>query len=118
MDCRECDKRDNNCTQLCDDAEVFVNQDYKGQRELPIGLPLYMAAEWPDMIKPVLTKREITIVTMMSRGLERSDVAKILGITRETLRKALQRLRGKCHALDYSKELDKWTELSQIVDGW
>jgi len=36
--CRECGKRAL-CSSLCPEAELYVNQDCVGQRELTIGLP-------------------------------------------------------------------------------
>lgn len=87
----------NSCQTLCGEAEAWANQDYVGQRELTIGLP--RTGEMPELPANVyLTETECAIVTLLGRGLNRRDVCQVMDMSRETLRKHLERLRKKSHA--------------------
>jgi uncharacterized protein YoaH (UPF0181 family) len=93
MFCQDCPDR-NSCLKLCRKAEAYVNQDYVGLRELPIGLPMY--GEFPEPISNIpMTKMEKKIVTLMGQGLSRGEACKLLKISRHALRECLFRLRKK-----------------------
>jgi len=93
MLCQDCPTY-NSCLKLCPEAEVYVDQDYVGLRELPIGLPMY--GEMPEPISNIpLTKMEKKILTLIGQGLNRSEVCKLLKISRHNLRERLFRLPKK-----------------------
>ncbi len=93
MLCQDCSKKPT-CTELCPEAEEYVSQDHVSQRELTIGLP--RRGELPDLVSNThLTKKEKEIVTLLGRGLNRSDICQLLDISRVALRNAIKRMRKK-----------------------
>ena len=94
MLCETCDKRDQSCAELCPEAETYVSHDNVKQKEKVIGLPRF--GKLPELKSNThLTPREKEIVTLLGRGLRRSDVCQLLNITPDTLRKHLSRTRKK-----------------------
>ena len=95
MLCSECNHRDL-CTSLCPEAELEVSKVEVPEREINIGI-------WPKTAKPIpelkenthLTPREKEIVTLLGKGLNRADVCQLLGISRATLRKHIERVKKK-----------------------
>lgn len=83
---------------LCDEVEVYVNQDAVSQRELIIGLPYTRPLEIGPYVD--LSQKQQEVVTLLIRGLNRSKVCQILDIKRDTLRKRIERIKKKCHVLD------------------
>lgn len=82
------------CSCLCPEAELYVKQDEKSQRELTIGLPRKGA--WPKFVeKSIFTETEIRILDALLDGKTRKQIAKDLGITRENLRQVLYFLHKK-----------------------
>jgi DNA-binding NarL/FixJ family response regulator len=82
------------CTDLCEAAIEYVDQDYIPLREITIGIPT--AGRWPQHKKRVkLTPKEKNIVTLLGKGLSRQDVCQLLKITRVTLRNHLCRIKKK-----------------------
>lgn len=100
MLCDDCNKR-NLCNSLCPEAELYVNQDHIPQREMPIGLPKYSKPSIEQVSNILLTKREKEIVTLLGSGLSRADVCQLLKISRESLRKHIQRINKKRHDSNY-----------------
>ncbi len=92
MLCQDCKKKDK-CTQLCEEAGQYAGQDYKGQRELPVGL--LRGGKFPAGSSGCLTPREREIVTLLGRGLSRIDVCELLDISKHVLRNHLYNLRQK-----------------------
>ena len=91
--CRECPKRDL-CSNLCPEAELYVKQDEKSQRELTIGIPKF--GKWPEpREKSIFTKREWQVFGGLLMGKTRGEIAKELGITRKNLREIIRNLRNK-----------------------
>jgi len=97
MRCDECSKREV-CMVLCDEAEEYVNQDEVSQRELIIGLPYIR----PLKIGPniYLTPKQKEIVTLLGKGLNRTEVCQMLGITRLALRLHIHRMKEKRNDFD------------------
>ena len=93
MLCQECSEKPT-CTELCPEAEAYVNQDHVSQRELTIGLP--RQGKLPDLVSNThLTKKEKEIVTLLGKGLNRSDICQVLDISRVALRNSIKRMRKK-----------------------
>ena len=98
MLCQDCPKKES-CRELCEEAEAYVGQDYTAQRELTIGVP--EPAPWPVQVSNVyLTKREREILTLLGRGLTRSDVCKVLEISKTNLRVHIRNMRRKINDFD------------------
>jgi hypothetical protein len=98
--CKECAKR-SLCAELCPEAEAYVNQDFVKQKELTIGLPTYKNLPTDLHYK---TKRKLLnnfdklsrkeqVVTLLNSGMSRKEIAQTLEITRENVRKLIQRYR-------------------------
>ena len=93
MLCQECSEKPT-CTELCLEAEAYVDQDHVSQRELTIGLP--RQGKLPDLVSNThLTKKEKEIVTLLGKGLNRSDICQVLDISRVALRNSIKRMRKK-----------------------
>ena len=92
MLCQECTKR-TDCTELCEEAEGYVNQDYQNQVELTVGLK--PEGEFPVGSSVYLTDTERAVLTLLGKGLTRADVCQVLDITRGALRFHLSNLRKK-----------------------
>jgi DNA-binding NarL/FixJ family response regulator len=91
--CTECPSRAI-CSTLCPEAELYAKQDEAAQRELTIGLPRY--GQWPEPFeKSPFTPTEKKILHALVDGKTRSEIAKELGISRETLRKHIGNIRKK-----------------------
>ena len=95
MLCETCDKREY-CSELCPEAELFVKQDSVPRLEEPVGLlPV------KKFIKPLLKKnthltdKEKKILTLLGKGLSRSDVCQLLNITQTTLTSHLSNAKKK-----------------------
>ena len=99
MLCQECPSRAV-CQSPCPELNLYLKEVEKPQREKTIGQPHYSRRfEWPSGVD--LTRTEKEIVTLLGRGLSRPQVCEALNITRETLRKHIQRMKKKSHALDH-----------------
>jgi DNA-binding CsgD family transcriptional regulator len=74
-----------------------VGQDYVKLRELRIGLPMYGGNMADDEagIGWYLTGREKRLVRLMGIGLSRKEIAEMLGMSRESLRQAISRIRHR-----------------------
>lgn len=98
MLCQECSKRED-CTELCDEAEEYTNQDYVPQREEPIGEGIENMAEDFSDVDVVsfiyLTPIEKEIVTLLGRGLSKGDVCEVLKMSNNTLRQHVFRMKQK-----------------------
>jgi len=82
------------CSSLCPEAELYVKQDYVGQREKPIGLPRHRP--FPNIVREAkLTKLEVKILTLFLEGKNRKQVCKVLNISRHSLRVHLTNIRKK-----------------------
>ncbi len=91
--CQECPNK-SLCKCLCPEAEAYVNQDSVSQRELNISTPF--SGLWPNYTeKSIFTPTERKILHALLDGNTRDQIAKLLGITRESLRKHIQNLRKK-----------------------
>ncbi len=90
MNCRGCEKREF-CSVLCPEAEMFVNQDYVSQRELTIGN--VRTGRFPKAKRDVkFTEKEKQIVTLIILGKTYLEVAKVLNIKYENVRKIMSRM--------------------------
>lgn len=91
------------CSTLCPEAELYVKQDEVSQQELTIGTPTY--GRWPEgREKSLFSKRERQILSRLLEGKTRAQISQELDITRESLKKILQRLtkkRDKIYSLMY-----------------
>jgi len=95
MLCNECDKR-GLCKCLCPEAEAYVNQDWVGQKELVVGGTPEDYAEWPEgEAKTSFTPMEKKILTRLTEGKTREQIAQELDITRNSLRMHIKRLKRK-----------------------
>ena len=100
--CLKCKLRDS-CTQLCKEAEDYINQDYVGRREgyflegdVSEVFENIPPQDWPELKENThLTPREREILTLLGRGLNRADVCQVLKITRHTLREHIKNFRKK-----------------------
>jgi len=91
MLCQECSKK-SECVELCTEAELYVDQDSVSLREKTLSDPEFSEPiQWPSNTH--LTPREIEILTLLGRGLNRADVCQVLGISRHNLRECIRRLR-------------------------
>lgn len=92
--CDTCQDR-KTCTELCPEIEAWVAQDTVPQRELTIGFTT-MDDMLPSLLSnSYLTPMEKSILTLLGRGLTRSDVCEVLEISRNTLRYHIYNLRKK-----------------------
>ena len=93
MLCAECEKREY-CSELCPEAELYVKQDTVPQREQPTGFPGFK--KLPELkANTHLTRMEKEILTLLGRGLRRSDVCQLLNITPLNLRVHLAHAKKK-----------------------
>ena len=92
-DCSSCVERFF-CKKLCPAAELYVNQDFVKMREMPRGL--LKPRRFPQ-IDPLinLTEREYEIVTLLAYGFTRKQISQKLGITNNTLRQHVGRIKNK-----------------------
>jgi DNA-binding NarL/FixJ family response regulator len=91
--CTDCPKRPL-CSSLCPEAELYVKQDEVEQRELNLGLIRH--GKWPEnRDKSLFTRMEKKILSLLSDGQTREQIAQELEITREALKKHIKRLRLK-----------------------
>ncbi len=110
--CQDCTKR-YLCNSLCPEAEAFVNQDNVSisERLLPaIGIDevsriarLDVCDLERDRIIEEFRKlsKKHQVETLLKAGLTREQIAQLVGITRENLRKIISRLRKKETLLPY-----------------
>jgi DNA-binding CsgD family transcriptional regulator len=96
MLCQDCPTR-NSCLKLCREAEDYVGQDYVPLRELRIGLPMYGGnmSDYEAGTGWYLSDREKRLVRLMGIGLSRKEITEMLGMSRESLRQAIFRIRHK-----------------------
>ena len=95
MLCQECTKK-LLCTSLCPEAELYVSQDEIPQRELTIGMPIYVDKPWPEpKQKPLFTSMEMRVLDTLLDGRTRNQTAQLLGITRHSVREHLKNIRKK-----------------------
>ena len=91
--CNDCPNK-SLCSCLCPEAEMYVNQDNKEQRELLISNP--KSGNWPDFIeKSKYTETERNILHALLDGKTRVEICQTLNITRESLRKHISNIRRK-----------------------
>lgn len=89
--CNECPNKPL-CSSLCPLAEIYADQDWVGLKEIAIGIPSFGSSELDDkLIRRYLYKldklpRKEQVRTLISKGLSREDISKLLGITKKTLR--------------------------------
>jgi len=120
--CSEC-KRRSICTELCNEAEIYVNQDFVKLRELPIGVPKYIVPDKVDLEdeinRRILDKfeadlaklpRQEQVDTLLKMGLKRKDVAQLLGITMGNVRKIVQRHKRRVTLLVKGEKQRPFTE--------
>ena len=82
------------CSALCPEAELYVKQDTKSQRELTIGTPRY--GNWPEpKEKALFTKMESKIIAYLLDGKSKKEIVEVLGITRHSLKLHIQNIRKK-----------------------
>ena len=82
------------CSSLCPEAELYVKQDERSQRELTIGIIRY--GKWPEFSEgSMFTEMEKKVIDALLDGRTRAEIAKGLGITRKNLRDVLYLLRKK-----------------------
>lgn len=111
--CNKCDKR-NNCIELCESAEEFVNTDYISRREQlasdlnifiddieiePITtIELLNTKDWVVLLKRVknLTKKQKRVVYLYYwKGLYQHKIAKKYNTTQSNICNTLKRARDK-----------------------
>lgn len=104
MLCNECDKKDI-CSELCPDAEEYVNQDYvpRTEKTIPLSsldkLPFGIRT-WSDSPeKSIFSKREQQVIGAIVRGMTRQEIAEHLGITMKNLREIIRRMRKRATKL-------------------
>ncbi len=91
--CTECTKRAF-CSSLCPEAELYVKQDERSQRELTVGIVRY--GKWPESPKEsMFTKTEKKVIASLLDGKTRAEIVKGLGITRHSLKLHIQNIRKK-----------------------
>ena len=80
MLCNECKKR-NSCSMLCEDAQIYVNQDRPNYHRS--GDHLHFS------------DREKRILRLLAQGKARNEIAQAIGITRRQLKDSLIYLEKK-----------------------
>ena len=93
-DCSSCTSR-HFCKHVCPAAEIYINCDQVKQIEEPVGLPDFVSPPDVDASYTYLTKTEREIVMLFGKGLNRSMVCEVFGITRNALRVHLCRIKKK-----------------------
>lgn len=81
------------CSCLCPEAELYVSQDEKPQRELTLKSPRFGKIEWPESYD--LTDTEKQILTLSARGFNRRDIAEMLNISRQSVRQHISNAKKK-----------------------
>jgi len=104
MLCETCDKREY-CSELCPEAEAYVNQDYVSQRELTVPNLEYLIDYGVIRVnledehkheKPTkITPTEKKILTLLKYNVSRDEICDILNMTRDNLRWHICNLRAK-----------------------
>ena len=87
FDCKECDKY-KTCTSLCAAAKMYANQDYKGQREKPIGLPRRKAIEYQKLTK---SNEEKIIELYFIKHLKQIQIAEIIHVSPPFISKIIKK---------------------------
>ena len=97
MLCETCEKREY-CSELCPEAEAYVNQDYISLSELPTQIENieHGKIEWPEKIKTIiLTETEKKILTLLNKNLSRQEISYLLNIKTDSIRVHIYNLRKK-----------------------
>ena len=95
MLCRECDEY-STCTELCEDAEEYVNQDHVGRDELPTNDIDCGETAWPDGERVIyLTELEVKISKLQKKDFSYQDISYLLGIAIQTVYNNICSIRKK-----------------------
>jgi DNA-binding NarL/FixJ family response regulator len=93
-DCSSCSSRWC-CDALCESARYYVNTDYVGRSELPLG-ELLPPRPLPDSRShPCLTPRELEIARFLVSGNTPKEIAKLLNIKVNSVYPHISRMRKK-----------------------
>jgi len=85
------------CTDLCKEAERYVNQDHVKLKEVTVSNLLYATSKWPypETGKEKLSPREKAVLIMVSHGVPKPEIMKVLHISPKLLTDYLHRARRK-----------------------
>lgn len=88
--CSKCHKR-NTCTELCEEAEKYVNQDYVELKEILIDKPISYIESPPQNITK--SNQEIIIRAYFVSRKTQIQIAKILDVSQSYVSKVVKRHR-------------------------
>ena len=99
MLCETCEKRES-CSELCPEAESYVNQDYVALTELPIPIENieHGKIEWPENkggLTICLSKTEDKISKMLKKEFSPQEISYLLDISIQTVYNNICSLRKK-----------------------
>lgn len=92
--CEKCHLRES-CTSLCETAEQYADQDRVPQRRNVIVLTDIKLNQKDIPSSLYLTTKEKEIVFLLSRGLHRQDICRLLNISKNALRCHIKNMRRK-----------------------
>lgn len=101
--CSECADKET-CTELCEEVEKYISQDEVEWRETPItiytsGEELRVFDVETSLDISYLSTMEKTVLSRLGDGKTRDEIAKDIGISRDYLKKIMQRMRSKAGQL-------------------
>lgn len=93
--CKTCLKKQS-CKKICKELEEYLKKDIDVYQQEALRGDFPEDVSFPDWLSNIyLTKKEKQILTLLGRGLSRSDICQVLNITRLTLRVHLINLKKK-----------------------
>ena len=95
MLCQDCEKY-STCTELCEDAEEYVNQDHVGASGNIILKSKIYPVDWPEDIDPFnFTRTENKILILQEKNFSSIQISYLLGIKSNTFKVHMCNIRKK-----------------------